>query len=134
MIFVGLSNAGPRSSKRTGSCYHENPRWQVRGVRIVFRRSWKRAVTKNGLVKAVASHGFSQRESYSLVEWVFAVIAKRLEKGEEVKIVGFGRFRLRRKAMRPGRNPQTGEPIQITARRVLTFKPSKELKQRIVTS
>ena len=48
-----------------------------------------------------------------------------------MKIVGFGHFRIRRKASRRGRNPQTGDSIEITARKVLTFKPSKGLKQRI---
>jgi len=73
-------------------------------------------VTKNDLVNAVANHGLSKRQ---------------FEKGEDVKIVGFGHFRIRRKASRRGRNPQTGESIEITARKVLTFKPSKGLKQRI---
>jgi integration host factor subunit alpha len=63
-----------------------------------------------------------------------AVIFRCFEKGEDVKIVGFGHFRIRRKASRRGRNPQTGESIEITARRVLTFKPSKGLKQRINTT
>ena len=55
----------------------------------------------------------------------------RFEKGEDVKIVGFGHFRIRQKLSRRGRNPQTGDSIEITARKVLTFKPSKGLKQRI---
>ena len=62
---------------------------------------------------------------------VFDIIFRCFEKGEDVKIVGFGHFRIRRKASRRGRNPQTGDSIEITARRVLTFKPSKGLKQRI---
>jgi len=86
-------------------------------------------VTKNDLVNAVANHGLSKRQSSSVVESVFDIIFRCFEKGEDVKIVGFGHFR--RKASRRGRNPQTGESIEITARKVLTFKPSKGLKQRI---
>ena len=88
-------------------------------------------MTKNDLVNAVANHGLSKRQSSSVVESVFDIIFRCFEKGEDVKIVGFGHFRIRRKASRRGRNPQTGDSIEITARKVLTFKPSKGLKQRI---
>jgi len=84
-------------------------------------------VTKNDLVNAVANHGLSKRQSSSVVESVFDIIFRCFEKGEDVN------FRIRRKASRRGRNPQTGESIEITARKVLTFKPSKGLKQRINT-
>ena len=89
-------------------------------------------MTKNDLVNAVAAHGLSKRQSASVVESVFDIIFRCFEKSEDVKdIVGFGHFRIRRKASRRGRNPQTGDSIEITARKVLTFKPSKGLKQRI---
>ena len=91
-------------------------------------------MTKNDLVNAVANHGLSKRQSSSVVESVFDIIFRCFEKGEDVKIVGFGHFRIRRKASRRGRNPQTGDSIEITARKVLTFKPSKGLKQRINTT
>jgi integration host factor subunit alpha len=90
-------------------------------------------VTKNDLINAVAAHGLSKRQSATVVESVFALIFRSFEKGEDVKIVGFGHFRIRKKASRRGRNPQTGDSIEITARRVLTFKPSKGLKQRLNT-
>jgi nucleoid DNA-binding protein len=64
-------------------------------------------VTKNDLVNAVANHGLSKRQSSSVVESVFDIIFRCFEKGEDVKIVGFGHFRIRRKASRRGRNPQT---------------------------
>ena len=86
-------------------------------------------MTKNDLINAVANHGLSKRQSASVVESVFDIIFRCFEKSEDVKIVGFGR--IRRKASRRGRNPQTGDSIEITARKVLTFKPSKGLKQRI---
>lgn len=85
-------------------------------------------MTKNDLINAVAAHGLSKRQAASVVEQVFDSILRCFEKGEDVKIVGFGHFRIRKKASRRGRNPQTGESIEITARRVLTFKPSKGLK------
>jgi integration host factor subunit alpha len=88
-------------------------------------------VTKNDLINSVAAHGLSKRQSANIVENVFDIIFRCFEKGEDVKIVGFGHFRIRRKASRRGRNPQTGDTIEISARKVLTFKPSKGLKQRI---
>jgi integration host factor subunit alpha len=59
---------------------------------------------------------------------VFDIIKETLEKGEKIKISGFGNFVVREKRSRVGRNPQTGEEIEISARRVLTFKPSQVLR------
>ena len=88
-------------------------------------------MTKNDLINAVAAHGLSKRQSASVVESVFDSILHSFERGDDVKVVGFGHFRIRKKASRRGRNPQTGDSIEITARKVLTFKPSKGLKLRI---
>ena len=88
-------------------------------------------LTKNDLINSVAAHGLSKRQSASVVESVFDMILHSFERGEDVKIVGFGHFRIRKKASRRGRNPQTGQSIEITARKVLTFKPSKGLKLKI---
>ncbi len=88
-------------------------------------------MTKNDLINSVAAHGLSKRQSASVVESVFDMILRSFERSEDVKIVGFGHFRIRKKASRRGRNPQTGASIEITARKVLTFKPSKGLKLRI---
>lgn len=88
-------------------------------------------LTKNDLINAVAAHGLSKRQSAAVVESVFDIVSTCFERAEDVKIVGFGHFRIRKKASRRGRNPQTGSSIEITARRVLTFKPSKGLKARI---
>ena len=82
-------------------------------------------MTKNDLVNAVAAHGLSKRQSASVVESVFDIIFRCFEKGEDVKIVGFGHFRIRRKASRRGRNPQTGEEMVIKPRRSVVFRPSK---------
>lgn len=72
--------------------------------------------------------GFSKKESAEIVEGVFDAMKEVLAEGEKIKISGFGNFVVRSKKERMGRNPQTGEPIAITARRVLTFKPSQVLK------
>lgn len=70
----------------------------------------------------------SKKEAAQMVEVLFDLIKDALEREEKVKISGFGNFVVRRKRERVGRNPQTGDEIKITARRVLTFKPSQVLK------
>jgi integration host factor subunit alpha len=72
--------------------------------------------------------GFSKKESAEVVESVFETMKDILSQGDKVKISGFGNFVVREKKERIGRNPQTGDPIPISARRVLTFKPSQVLK------
>lgn len=91
----------------------------------------------NALTKAdLAEHlfntlGLNKREAKELVESFFEEIRAALEKGESVKLSGFGNFNLRDKNERPGRNPKTGEEIPITARRVVTFKAGHKLKSRV---
>lgn len=75
--------------------------------------------------------GFSKKESAEIVEMVFDIMKETLEKGEKIKISGFGNFVVRQKRPRIGRNPQTGEEIEISARRVLTFRPSQVLKSAL---
>ena len=75
--------------------------------------------------------GFSKKEAAELVDLVFKVIKDTLARGEKVKISGFGNFSIRDKSTRIGRNPQTGEAMEISARRVLTFKPSQVLKEDV---
>jgi integration host factor subunit alpha len=77
--------------------------------------------------------GFSKKESSEIVDLVFEIIKETLERSENIKISGFGSFVLRNKRARRGRNPQTGEEIEITPRKVLTFKPSLVLKKAINT-
>ena len=72
--------------------------------------------------------GFSKKEVAKIVESVFDIIKESLQKEEKIKISGFGNFVIRKKRSRRGRNPQTGSDIEITARRILTFKPSQVLK------
>lgn len=73
----------------------------------------------------------SKKESAEIVEMVFETIKTTLERGEKIKISGFGNFVVRQKKERTGRNPQTGEEIRIAPRKVLTFKPSQVLKNAI---
>lgn len=75
--------------------------------------------------------GLNKREAKQMVETFFEEIRVQLEKGDSVKLSGFGNFQLRDKPERPGRNPKTGEEIPITARRVVTFHPSQKLKQLV---
>src|ERR1700690_1455012 len=90
-------------------------------------------MTKAEIVQAVYSKvgGFSRKESAELVDLVFEMMKDTLGRGEKIKVSGFGNFVLRDKRQRPGRNPQTGEPINISERRVLTFKASQILKQAL---
>lgn len=90
-------------------------------------------MTKAEIVQALYSKvgGFSKKESADLVDMVFEMMKETLGRGEKIKISGFGNFVLRDKRQRPGRNPQTGDPIKISERRVLTFKASQILKQTL---
>ncbi len=86
-------------------------------------------ITKQDLTDNLVDHlGLTRRDSKALVESFFDQIRVTLAKGEEVKLSGFGNFTVRDKRPRPGRNPKTGEPIPITARRVVTFHASQKLK------
>jgi integration host factor subunit alpha len=90
------------------------------------------SLTKADIVERVYKEaGFSKKEAADLVDLVFKIIKETLAKGEKVKISGFGNFSIRDKATRIGRNPQTGEAMEISARRVLTFKPSQVLKEDV---
>ena len=75
--------------------------------------------------------GLNKREAKDMVETFFDEIRDALERGELVKLSGFGNFQLRDKPQRPGRNPKTGEEIPISARRVVTFHASQKLKAMV---
>ena len=75
--------------------------------------------------------GVTKKESAKLVEAVFSTMKETLSRGEKIKISGFGNFVVRAKKERMGRNPQTGQPIVIDERRVLSFKPSQVLKNAL---
>jgi integration host factor subunit alpha len=89
-------------------------------------------MTKVDIVTSVYEKlGFSKRESSDIVENFFKIIKDSLARGENVKISGLGNFVVREKKARKGRNPQTGEEIRITPRRVLNFKLSQVLRDEI---
>ncbi|MDA8429816.1 MAG: integration host factor subunit alpha [Geobacteraceae bacterium] len=89
-------------------------------------------MTKADIVEKVAEKcGISKKDSIDMVESVFSVLKTTLENGEDIKISGFGKFEVKNKHERKGRNPQTGESIIIDARRILSFKPSTILKESI---
>ncbi len=90
------------------------------------------ALTKADLAEALFNElGLNKREAKEFVELFFEKIRSALESGEAVKLSGFGNFALRQKNPRPGRNPKTGEHIPIAARRVVTFRASHKLKERV---
>ena len=89
-------------------------------------------VTKAKLAEALFEEvGFNKREAKELIDQFFEEIRSSLEQGEAVKVSGFGSFLLRDKSSRPGRNPKTGEEVSISARRVVTFRASEKLKNKI---
>ena len=91
-----------------------------------------KAVTRAQLSEAVYQEvGLSRNESADLVESVLGEISDSLAKGETVKVSSFGSFYVREKGERIGRNPKTGEEVPILPRRVLVFRPSHVLKDRI---
>ena len=82
-------------------------------------------MTKAEIVDRITDNcGFSKKESQDLLESVFNIMKSTLESGEDLKISGFGKFEVKEKNARRGRNPQTGETITIEGRRILTFKPA----------
>ena len=90
------------------------------------------ALTRNDLTNAVYREiGLSRTESAELVELVLNEVIGSLEQGESVKIAGFGSFSVRAKQTRLGRNPKTGEEVAIEPRRVLSFRASSMLKDRV---
>ncbi len=76
--------------------------------------------------------GLSRAECYALVDSIIDKLSEELEKGDTVKISGFGTFHVRQKSARVGRNPKTGVEVPITARKVLTFRASPKMRDRII--
>ena len=90
------------------------------------------ALTKADLTKRlIEGLGLNKPTATLLVNQFFTEIKASLERGQAVKLSGFGNFELREKKPRPGRNPKTGEEIPVTARRVVTFKPGHKLKMTV---
>jgi len=90
------------------------------------------AMTKADLVKIIYEKiGFGIKECTEIVEQVSEIMKETLEGGEKIKISGFGNFVVLQKRPRRGRNPQTGEAIEISGRRVVTFRPSHLLRRAV---
>ena len=91
-------------------------------------------LTKADIVEDLNNEiGLNKREAKELVDLLFNDIKNLLSEGHEVKLSGFGNFQLRDKSPRPGRNPRTGEDVEISARRVVTFKSGQKLKESVKT-
>jgi integration host factor subunit alpha len=92
----------------------------------------KKIMTKAEIVEMVhLSSNLSKSDAVDLTELVFETIKQSLERGEYVKLPGFGNFSVREKNAHVGRNPKTGEKMEISARKVLSFKPSQKLRERV---
>ena len=89
-------------------------------------------MTKSDIVEKIClATYFTKKESGDIVEDVFDIIKSTLASGENIKISGFGNFEVQEKNARRGRNPQTGETLEISARRILAFKSSQVLKKSL---
>lgn len=87
-------------------------------------------MTKADLIDTIYDKvGFSKKESADIIDLIFEIMRSALENSEKIKISGFGNFNILSKKVRRGRNPQTGEEIEISARSVLTFKAGPVLKK-----
>lgn len=90
------------------------------------------SLTKIDIIDSVYEKlGIPKKECVSIVESVFEIIKDDLDKGNDVMISGFGKWMVKAKKQRKGRNPQTGEALMIDARRVVTFKPSSVLRETV---
>lgn len=89
-------------------------------------------MNKTELVKAVATQAeLTQKDAAKAVDALFETISNTLSQEEKIQLIGFGTFEVRERSARKGRNPQTGEEIEIAASKVPAFKPGKELKEAV---
>jgi integration host factor subunit alpha len=89
------------------------------------------ALTKNDIVSTVHELGFTKKKSVEIVESLLEIIKGSLERGEDVLISGFGKFCVKQKGQRRGRNPATGSDLILRERKVVTFKCSGKLRDKI---
>jgi len=89
-------------------------------------------MTREGIVDVLTNHlGLSRQTAVEVVGAVLEAMVQALRRGEEIELRGFGTFRFRERRPRVGRNPRTGARVDVPARRVVYFKPGKELKERL---
>ena len=92
-------------------------------------------ITRKDLAKAINEKlGFSQRSAEEIIDTVFSTMKSTLMSGESIKLVHFGTLSVRKKSPRRGRNPRTGDAMEISSRSMVTFKPSKGLRVKINNS
>ncbi len=89
------------------------------------------ALTKNDIVEKIHEEGFTKKKSVDIIESLLEIIKGTLEKGDDVLISGFGKFCVKNKQQRRGRNPATGDELMLRARKVVTFKCSGKLRNKI---
>ncbi len=89
------------------------------------------ALTKNDLIGAVNDLGFTKKKSVDIIESVIEIIKSTLAQGEDVLVSGFGKFSVKEKRSRRGRNPATGDDLMLRERKVVTFKCSGRLREKI---
>lgn len=92
------------------------------------------ALTKNNIVERVNELGFTKKKSVDIVENLLEIIKRSLENDEDVLVSGFGKFCVKKKSTRRGRNPATGDDLLLDARNVVTFKCSGKLREAINNS
>ena len=89
-------------------------------------------LTKDVLVEMIRDKvGYPVKEAKDILEIILEDVKLKLEQGEDVKISGFGKWNVKEKRSRPGRNPHTGEKIQISSRKVVTFHPSDKMRDSV---
>jgi DNA-binding protein HU-beta len=118
-----------RSLRRQGDAPHGD---QAGGaIANVKRETKEECMNKAELINEVAEVLNSKKEAQAAVDCVLNSITNALKKGDTVTLVGFGTFKVVKREARTGRNPQTGAPIKIPARKVVRFKAGKELEQKV---
>ena len=99
---------------------------------MAFSEDTDGSLTRAVLIKEVVRvTGLTKRRAHLIVATVFGSIVETLHRGERVELRGFGSFRLRRREPHRGRNPRTGDPVDVPSKRVAYFKPGKELLKRV---
>jgi integration host factor subunit beta len=88
-------------------------------------------VTKAELAEKLSAVGISQRHARQIVDFFFEQISETLRQGKVIHLVGFGAFRYKTRPVRVGRNPRTGERVDVPAKRIIQFRPGRELKLQI---